>query len=114
MGRSMGRTRPVGGRRVAEVRIKLAGICGAILSVFCLLALAAGPAAAAGVTATTASPYNVTSQTATLTGVYSNPGGDTGYSYYFEYGTTTAYGQQTPQSPSRVVVAAASRRRYRI
>jgi hypothetical protein len=66
---SLGGTQRPSSRRVAEARVKLAGTCGAILSVFCLLVFAAGPAAAAGgVTATTNAATSVSSQSADLNG----------------------------------------------
>jgi hypothetical protein len=79
MFRSLGGIQRPGSRYgVAEARVKLAWICGAIVSVFCLLAFAAGPAAAAGVTATTDPASNVTSQSAQLNGEYDNSAGATG------------------------------------
>jgi len=58
-------------------------------------ALAAGPAIAAGPpSATTNQATNVTATSATLEGTVFPNQNDT--TYYFEYGTTTAYGTQTP------------------
>jgi hypothetical protein len=71
--------------------------CAGLIAVVALLLFAAGPAAAAGATASTEPAQQVTSQSAELGGDFDVPG--PGYSYYFEYGTTTGYGQQTPQTP---------------
>lgn len=46
---------------------------------------------------TTAPPTNVGPGSATLTGTYTGDSNDT--HYYFEYGTTTAYGQTSPAPP---------------
>lgn len=60
----------------------------------------AGIALAAAPTAVTTAATSVTATTATLNGTVSPNGTDT--NYYFQYGTTTAYGTQTPtQGPAK-------------
>ena len=67
--------------------IRLAAVSGATLAATAGIALAAAPVA------TTGPATNVTATTATLTGTVSPNNTDT--TYYFEYGTTAAYGTKT-------------------
>ena len=69
----------------------------AALALVAVLALGAGVAVAQAPVATTEPATKVTSTTATLNGtVVPNQSGTT---YYFQYGPTTAYGTQTPTQP---------------
>lgn len=60
-----------------------------------MLAMTGGVAVAAAPTAVTGAATAVTATTATLNGTVSPNGTDT--KYFFEYGTTTAYGTKTPE-----------------
>src|SRR5215213_4937686 len=61
-----------------------------------LFLLAAATALASAPGATTGEATDVTYQSATLNGVVNPNKEDT--TYYFEYGTTTAYGSRTPDA----------------
>lgn len=62
---------------------------------FVMLAMTGGVAVAAAPAAVTGAATAVTATTATLNGTVSPNGTDT--KYFFEYGTTTAYGTRTPE-----------------
>jgi hypothetical protein len=79
----------------------LRGVLGALMVVFALAGLTAASALAAGApTAETKPATAITESSATLGGKV-NPNGAT-TKYYFEYGTTTAYGSKTAEGSTKI------------